>query len=100
MSQKRNFLVLLCSYHFVVFSPALIQAHRREQKEIAAEESDRISDKILKNLLKQQLLKEAVQKKEKSKKEEKTPSVSVRVPGQSKHRDMFELEPLPEAKQR
>lgn len=74
-------------------------AHRREQKEIAAEESDRISDKILKNLLKQQLLKEAVQKKEKSKKEE-MPSVSVHVPGQPKRRDMFELEPLPEAKQR
>lgn len=99
MSQKGNFLVLLCIYHFVVFSAAPIQAHRREQKEIAAEESDRISDKILKNLLKQQLLKEAVQKKEKSKKEE-MPSVSVHVPGQPKRRDMFELEPLPEAKQR
>lgn len=92
--------MLLCSYHFVVFSAAPIQAHRREQKEIAAEESDRISDKILKNLLKQQLLKEAVQKKEKSKKKEEMPSVSVCVPRQPKQRDMFELEPLPEAKQR
>ena len=78
-----------------------MQIQRRELKELAAEESDRISDKILKNLLKQQLLKDAIQKKEKrKKKDEEMPSSSVLLPSQPKQRDMFELDPLPEAKQK
>eukprot|EP00106_Octopus_bimaculoides_P002419 XP_014769861.1 PREDICTED: DNA repair protein complementing XP-G cells-like [Octopus bimaculoides] len=82
-------------------------AHRREQKETAADKSGEISNKLLHNLLKQQLLNKTIEKNSPKKKgsnsnAEESPSKTVtRLLSSKPHqRDMFELDELPESSQK
>ncbi|XP_029652484.1 DNA repair protein complementing XP-G cells homolog isoform X1 [Octopus sinensis] len=82
-------------------------AHRREQKETAADKSGEISNKLLHNILKQQLLNKTIEKNSPKKKggnsnAEESPSKTVArlISSKPRQRDLFELDELPETSQK